>query len=218
MFCVRSLVPETEGADCNFEEVQHKPCDPGRCPALCLLYDQELSLGDTWLQGECEQWWGWKAWSWFFSRLPKKRHYFEYFLHWTLIFPSSICTPEGVYCQDIDCRGRSWSVSMSEHSRTESAVVMWSTLVCVSSRWRLDALVSVVWLFCDLWRGHAGSDPCMYQPPTTEQWIGLQRTGQKNPGLPDASMFRFVHSGENVLLKPVRKIQNTIHFYWLLVT
>lgn len=148
----------------------------------------------------------------------KKKKLFWIFLTLNSDFPSSICTPEGVYCQDIDCRGRSWSVSMSEHSRTESAVVMWSTLVCVSSRWRLDALVSVVWLFCDLWRGHAGSDPCMYQPPTTEQWIGLQRTGQKNPGLPDASMFRFVHSGENVLLKLVRKIQNIKHFYWLLVT
>ncbi|XP_023806195.1 SCO-spondin [Oryzias latipes] len=77
----RSLVPETEGVDCNFEEVQHKLCDKGRCPSLCLLNEQELDLGDTWLQGECEQ---------------------------------CICTPEGVYCQDIDCRvdGRwtPWSV------------------------------------------------------------------------------------------------------------
>uniref|UniRef100_A0A8C7VBG6 SCO-spondin n=1 Tax=Oryzias sinensis TaxID=183150 RepID=A0A8C7VBG6_9TELE len=77
----RSLVPETEGADCNFEEVQHKLCNQGHCPSLCLLNEQELDLGDTWLQGECEQ---------------------------------CICTPEGVYCQDIDCRvdGRwtPWSV------------------------------------------------------------------------------------------------------------
>lgn len=56
VFYVRSLVPETEGVDCNFEEVQHKLCDKGRCPSLCLLNEQELDLGDTWLQGECEQW------------------------------------------------------------------------------------------------------------------------------------------------------------------
>uniref|UniRef100_A0A3Q1FCU8 SCO-spondin n=1 Tax=Acanthochromis polyacanthus TaxID=80966 RepID=A0A3Q1FCU8_9TELE len=67
----RSLIPETEGLDCHFEEVQHKPCKPGPCPPLCLLDNQDLSVGDTWLQGECEQ---------------------------------CTCTPEGVYCQDIDCR------------------------------------------------------------------------------------------------------------------
>uniref|UniRef100_A0A3P8RX36 SCO-spondin n=1 Tax=Amphiprion percula TaxID=161767 RepID=A0A3P8RX36_AMPPE len=67
----RSLIPETEGLDCHFEEVQHKPCKPGPCPPLCLLDNQDLSVGDTWLQGECEQ---------------------------------CTCTPEGVYCQDINCR------------------------------------------------------------------------------------------------------------------
>ncbi|XP_010767368.1 SCO-spondin, partial [Notothenia coriiceps] len=67
----RSLVPETEGADCQFEEVQHKSCDPGPCPPLCLHDDQELTVGDTWLQGECKQ---------------------------------CTCTPEGDYCQDIECR------------------------------------------------------------------------------------------------------------------
>ncbi|XP_056155186.1 SCO-spondin [Lampris incognitus] len=67
----RSLIPETNGADCQFEEVQHKPCDPGPCPPLCLHNDQELNVGDTWLRGECKQ---------------------------------CTCTPEGDYCQDIDCR------------------------------------------------------------------------------------------------------------------
>ncbi|KAM4544149.1 SCO-spondin [Fundulus diaphanus] len=67
----RSLIPEAEGADCNFEEVQHKSCKPGTCPPLCIHEDQELAVGDTWLQGECQQ---------------------------------CTCTPEGVYCQDIDCR------------------------------------------------------------------------------------------------------------------
>ncbi|TKS88049.1 SCO-spondin Precursor [Collichthys lucidus] len=67
----RSLIPETEGVDCQFEEVQHKTCDPGPCPPLCLHDNQELSVGDTWLQGECKQ---------------------------------CTCTPEGDYCQDIDCR------------------------------------------------------------------------------------------------------------------
>uniref|UniRef100_A0A3B4TCW3 SCO-spondin n=1 Tax=Seriola dumerili TaxID=41447 RepID=A0A3B4TCW3_SERDU len=67
----RSLIPETEGADCHFEEVQHKSCDPGSCPPLCLHHNQELTVGDTWLQGECKQ---------------------------------CTCTPEGDYCQDIDCR------------------------------------------------------------------------------------------------------------------
>ncbi|XP_062336365.1 SCO-spondin [Osmerus eperlanus] len=51
----RSLIPETGEADCNFEEVEHKPCDPGTCPPLCVHGDRELSVGDTWLQGECEQ-------------------------------------------------------------------------------------------------------------------------------------------------------------------
>ncbi|XP_072306545.1 SCO-spondin [Eucyclogobius newberryi] len=66
----RSLIPENEGAECQFEEVQHKPCDPGPCPPLCLHDDKEHSVGDTWLQGECEQ---------------------------------CTCTPEGSYCQAIDC-------------------------------------------------------------------------------------------------------------------
>ncbi|KAG7281605.1 hypothetical protein CRUP_033715 [Coryphaenoides rupestris] len=51
----RSLIPETPGANCQFEEVQHKPCDPGPCPLLCLHDDQELRVGNTWLQGECKQ-------------------------------------------------------------------------------------------------------------------------------------------------------------------
>ncbi|KAK2858572.1 hypothetical protein Q5P01_003192 [Channa striata] len=67
----RSLIPETEGASCQFEEVQHKSCDPGSCPPLCLHDNQELFVGDTWLLGECKQ---------------------------------CTCTPEGDYCQDIDCR------------------------------------------------------------------------------------------------------------------
>ncbi|XP_077410354.1 SCO-spondin [Vanacampus margaritifer] len=67
----RSLISETEGTDCQFEEVNHKPCEPGPCPPLCLHDDQELHVGDTWLQGECKQ---------------------------------CTCTPEGDFCQDIDCR------------------------------------------------------------------------------------------------------------------
>ncbi|CAL9698264.1 unnamed protein product [Knipowitschia caucasica] len=67
----RSLIPESEGGECQFEEVQHKSCDPGPCPPLCLHDLKELSVGDSWLQGECEQ---------------------------------CTCTPEGPYCQDIDCR------------------------------------------------------------------------------------------------------------------
>ncbi|GAA6107134.1 SCO-spondin isoform X2 [Tachysurus ichikawai] len=51
----RSMIPETPDADCQFEEVQHKPCDPGPCPPLCLHGDQSLSVGDTWLEGECKQ-------------------------------------------------------------------------------------------------------------------------------------------------------------------
>uniref|UniRef100_UPI0009B3A79C coadhesin-like n=1 Tax=Monopterus albus TaxID=43700 RepID=UPI0009B3A79C len=65
------MVPEAEGTDCQSEEVQHKSCDPGPCPPLCPHDNQELSVGDTWLQGECKQ---------------------------------CTCTPEGDYCQDIDCR------------------------------------------------------------------------------------------------------------------
>uniref|UniRef100_A0A4W4HMF9 SCO-spondin n=1 Tax=Electrophorus electricus TaxID=8005 RepID=A0A4W4HMF9_ELEEL len=51
----RSLIPESPDADCHFEEVQHKPCDLGLCPPLCLHGNEELSVGDTWLQGECKQ-------------------------------------------------------------------------------------------------------------------------------------------------------------------
>lgn len=56
MSCARSLTPDTEGTHCHFEEVQHRPCSPGTCPPLCLLDNQTLSVGDTWLQGECKQW------------------------------------------------------------------------------------------------------------------------------------------------------------------
>ncbi|KAI4898140.1 hypothetical protein NFI96_015403, partial [Prochilodus magdalenae] len=51
----RSLTPESPDADCQFEEVQRKPCDLGPCPPLCLHGNQELSVGDTWLHGECKQ-------------------------------------------------------------------------------------------------------------------------------------------------------------------
>uniref|UniRef100_A0A8C9YCU5 SCO-spondin n=1 Tax=Sander lucioperca TaxID=283035 RepID=A0A8C9YCU5_SANLU len=57
----RSLIPETEGANCHFEEVQHKNCNPGPCPPLCLHDNQELRVGDTWLQGELDG--GWTPWS-----------------------------------------------------------------------------------------------------------------------------------------------------------
>ncbi|KAF4095523.1 hypothetical protein G5714_023126 [Onychostoma macrolepis] len=51
----RSLVPEGDGTNCQFEEVQHKPCDLGVCPPLCVHDEQELTVGDTWLEGECKQ-------------------------------------------------------------------------------------------------------------------------------------------------------------------
>uniref|UniRef100_A0A8C9YIB5 SCO-spondin n=1 Tax=Sander lucioperca TaxID=283035 RepID=A0A8C9YIB5_SANLU len=58
----RSLIPETEGANCHFEEVQHKNCNPGPCPPLCLHDNQELRVGDTWLQGEYDLC-PWSPWS-----------------------------------------------------------------------------------------------------------------------------------------------------------
>uniref|UniRef100_A0A3P8Z7L8 SCO-spondin n=1 Tax=Esox lucius TaxID=8010 RepID=A0A3P8Z7L8_ESOLU len=67
----RSQIQESEGAGCQAEEVQHKSCDPGPCPPLCVHDNQELTVGDTWLQGECKQ---------------------------------CTCTPEGDYCQGVDCR------------------------------------------------------------------------------------------------------------------
>ncbi|KAI7792293.1 SCO-spondin [Triplophysa rosa] len=51
----RSLVPESADVDCQFEEVQHKACDPGPCPPLCVRNGQEGSVGDTWIDGECKQ-------------------------------------------------------------------------------------------------------------------------------------------------------------------
>ncbi|KAI5606502.1 SCO-spondin, partial [Silurus asotus] len=51
----RSLIPDSPDADCQFEEVQRKPCDPGPCPPLCLHGNQSLFVGDTWLEGECKQ-------------------------------------------------------------------------------------------------------------------------------------------------------------------
>ncbi|XP_036410900.1 SCO-spondin [Megalops cyprinoides] len=66
----RSLIPDTDGLECQFEEVQKKPCDPGPCPPLCHN-NQEMAVGDTWLEGECQQ---------------------------------CTCTPEGDYCQDIECQ------------------------------------------------------------------------------------------------------------------
>lgn len=56
LWVCRSLIPDSDGADCQFEEVQHKPCHPGTCPPLCLHDGRELSVGHTWLQGECKQW------------------------------------------------------------------------------------------------------------------------------------------------------------------
>ncbi|XP_066544690.1 SCO-spondin [Amia ocellicauda] len=67
----RSLTSEFDDADCQSEEAQNKPCDLAPCPPLCVRDEQELRLGDTWLQGECAQ---------------------------------CTCTPEGDYCQHIDCR------------------------------------------------------------------------------------------------------------------
>ncbi|XP_039512123.1 SCO-spondin [Pimephales promelas] len=51
----RSLVPEADGVSCQFEEVQHKVCDPGPCPPLCVRDQRQLAVGDSWLLGECEQ-------------------------------------------------------------------------------------------------------------------------------------------------------------------
>ncbi|XP_015209797.2 SCO-spondin [Lepisosteus oculatus] len=67
----RSQTSELADSDCQSEESQNKPCDLGPCPPLCVRDNEELSIGDTWLQGECEQ---------------------------------CTCTPEGDYCQDIDCQ------------------------------------------------------------------------------------------------------------------
>ncbi|XP_028290490.1 SCO-spondin [Gouania willdenowi] len=67
----RSFLSDAEQTDCESEEVQHRSCDPGPCPPLCVHEHQELHVGDTWLRGECQQ---------------------------------CTCTPEGDYCQDIQCR------------------------------------------------------------------------------------------------------------------
>ncbi|XP_058879421.1 SCO-spondin [Acipenser ruthenus] len=67
----RSSTSGSKDRECQREQAQTRPCDPGTCPPLCLHDNQELSLGATWLVGECQQ---------------------------------CICTPEGVYCQDIECK------------------------------------------------------------------------------------------------------------------
>uniref|UniRef100_A0A8C9VHG3 Subcommissural organ spondin n=1 Tax=Scleropages formosus TaxID=113540 RepID=A0A8C9VHG3_SCLFO len=49
---VRTRFRSVWGANCEGEEVERKPCDPGLCPPLCVHDDRELSVGDTWLHGE----------------------------------------------------------------------------------------------------------------------------------------------------------------------
>ncbi|XP_053120701.1 SCO-spondin-like [Hemicordylus capensis] len=41
--------------ECLKEELQTRPCAPGPCPPLCLRGGQEMPLGSSWLQGECQQ-------------------------------------------------------------------------------------------------------------------------------------------------------------------
>ncbi|XP_066483571.1 SCO-spondin-like [Tiliqua scincoides] len=41
--------------ECLEEQLQTRPCPEGPCPPLCLHAGQEMGLGSTWLQGECQQ-------------------------------------------------------------------------------------------------------------------------------------------------------------------
>ncbi|MGH0153391.1 UNVERIFIED_CONTAM: hypothetical protein FKN15_041924 [Acipenser sinensis] len=51
----RSSTSGSKDRECQREQAQTRPCDPGTCPPLCLHDNQELSLGATWLVGECQQ-------------------------------------------------------------------------------------------------------------------------------------------------------------------
>ncbi|KAM9306065.1 SCO-spondin-like, partial [Gastrophryne carolinensis] len=65
----RSSTSGSEG--CQAPESQSRPCYLERCPELCLHQGAPQSIGDVWLEGECQQ---------------------------------CVCTPEGISCQDIECR------------------------------------------------------------------------------------------------------------------
>lgn len=67
-------------------------------------------------------------------------------------------------------------------------------MLCVCSGRCLDPLVSVVWLLCDLWSGDARSNQSLHQPPAAKQRLSLQRTGERNTAVSDASMFGFVYT------------------------
>lgn len=63
-----------------------------------------------------------------------------------------------------------------------------------SSGWRLDAVVRVVRLLSDLRSGRAGPNPRLHQPATTEQRVGLQRTGKRNAGVSRSPLPGFVYN------------------------
>lgn len=42
--------------ECQGEQMENRGCAMGPCPPLCPQGSWERRLGDTWLQGECQQW------------------------------------------------------------------------------------------------------------------------------------------------------------------
>lgn len=108
---------------------------------------------------------------------------------------SSTCTPEGVFCQDIDCRGASLCFCERVSQMFEVLAKKVVKILCVVSSGRcLDPLVGVVWLLSDLWSGHTCSNPRLHQPPTTKQWFSLQWARERNTGVSDPSVPGFVQT------------------------
>lgn len=52
----RSSTSGSWAPECREEQSQSQPCPQPPCPPLCLHGDRPHILGDSWLQGECQQW------------------------------------------------------------------------------------------------------------------------------------------------------------------
>lgn len=52
----RSSTSSLWAPECQEEQSQSQPCPQAPCPPLCLHGACPHTLGDSWQQGECQQW------------------------------------------------------------------------------------------------------------------------------------------------------------------